>query len=79
MGRRLLRPSRPGRASDQGREERNLAILITGCDFHTRYKQIVMAEEKTGDLLVEQKLDHVSSEAQAFYRSLAGGPGIPKP
>jgi len=32
--------------------------LIIGCDFHTRYQQIAMAEETTGELLLEQRLDH---------------------
>ena len=45
-------------------------MLIIGCDFHTRYQQIAMAEESTGELLVERRLDHESGEAEAFYRSL---------
>ena len=45
-------------------------MLIIGCDFHTRYQQIAMAEDSTGELLVERRLDHESGEAQAFYRSL---------
>jgi transposase len=45
-------------------------MLIIGCDFHTRYQQIAMAREETGELLVERRLDHESGEAQAFYRSL---------
>jgi hypothetical protein len=28
-------------------------MLIIGCDFHTRYQQIAMAREETGELLVE--------------------------
>jgi len=28
-------------------------MLIIGCDFHTRYQQIAMAEETTGELLLE--------------------------
>ena len=48
-------------------------MLIIGCDFHTRYQQIAMAEDSTGELLVERRLDHESGEAQAFYR------GLPKP
>ena len=47
-------------------------MLIIGCDFHTCYQQIAMAEETTGELLVERRLDHESGEAQAFYRSLPG-------
>ena len=45
-------------------------MLIIGCDFHTRYQQIAMAEDSTGELLVERRLDHESGEAQVFYRSL---------
>ncbi len=45
-------------------------MLIIGCDFHTRYQQIAMAREETGELLAEQRLDHESGEAHAFYRSL---------
>ncbi len=47
-------------------------MLIIGCDFHTRYQQIAMAEETTGELLLEQRLDHESGAARAFYRSLQG-------
>jgi transposase len=47
-------------------------MLIIGCDFHTRYQQIAMAEDSTGELLVERRLDHQSGEAKAFYRSLQG-------
>lgn len=45
-------------------------MLIIGCDFHTRYQQIAMAEDSTGELLLERRLDHASGEAAAFYRSL---------
>jgi hypothetical protein len=47
-------------------------MLIIGCDFHTRYQQIAMAEDSTGELLTERRLDHESGEAEAFYRSLPG-------
>jgi len=47
-------------------------MLIIGCDFHTRYQQIAMVDEATGEL-VEQRLDHESGEAHTFYR------GLPKP
>ena len=47
-------------------------MLIIGCDFHTRYQQIAMADDETGELLLERRLDHESGEAQAFYRSLQG-------
>ena len=45
-------------------------MLIIGCAFHTRYQQIAMAREETGELLVERRLDHESGEARAFYCSL---------
>jgi transposase len=45
-------------------------MIIIGCDFHTRYQQIAMAREETGEVLVERRLDHESGEAHAFYRSL---------
>lgn len=45
-------------------------MLIIGCDFHTRYQQIAMAEDSTGELVVERRLDHESGEAESFYRSL---------
>lgn len=43
-------------------------MLIIGCDFHTRYQQIAMAEESTGELLCERRLEN--GEAEDFYRSL---------
>jgi hypothetical protein len=46
-------------------------MLIIGCDFHTRYQQIAMLEEATGEL-IERRLDHQSGEAQEFYRNLQG-------
>ena len=47
-------------------------MKIIGCDFHTRYQQIAMPDEDTGEL-IERRLDHESGEAQAFYRDLTGG------
>src|SRR5689334_10900229 len=47
-------------------------MLTIGCDSHTRYQQIAMAEDSTGELLAERRLDHESGEAEAFYRSLPG-------
>ncbi len=46
-------------------------MLIIGCDFHTRYQQIAMLDESTGEL-IERRLDHESGEAEVFYRSLQG-------
>jgi transposase len=44
-------------------------MIIIGCDFHTRYQQIAMANDETGELLLERRLDHESGEAHAFYRN----------
>ena len=46
-------------------------MKIIGCDFHTRYQQMAMLDEATGEL-IERRLDHASGEAQAFYRELQG-------
>ena len=45
-------------------------MMIIGCDFHTRYQQIAMLDEATGEL-VERRLDHESGEAHTFYRGLS--------
>ena len=45
-------------------------MLIIGCDLHTRYQQIAMAREATGELLVARRLEHGNGEAEAFYRGL---------
>jgi transposase len=47
-------------------------MLIIGCDFHTRYQQIAMMDDATGELL-ERRLEHENGEAEEFYR------GLPKP
>ncbi len=47
-------------------------MIIIRCDFHTRYQQIAMADDETGELLLERGLDHENGEAQSFYRSLQG-------
>ena len=39
-------------------------MKIVGCDLHTRYQQIAMLEEETGEL-VERRLEHESGEARA--------------
>jgi len=31
-------------------------MLIIGFDFHTRYQQIAMDEDESGELLLEQRL-----------------------
>lgn len=46
-------------------------MKIVGCDLHTRYQQIALLEEETGEL-VERRLEHESGEARAFYAGLEG-------
>ena len=43
-------------------------MMIIGCDSHTRYQQIAMMEEATGEL-AGRRLDHESGEARAFNRA----------
>lgn len=43
-------------------------MLIIGCDFHTRYQQIAMCNQDTGEI-TERRLDHLNGEAERFYRS----------
>ena len=46
-------------------------MKIVGCDLHTRYQQIAMLDEETGEM-VERRLEHASGEGRAFYASLQG-------
>ncbi len=46
-------------------------MKIVGCDLHTRYQQIAMLDNETGEL-VERRLEHASGEAKDFYTNLAG-------
>jgi transposase len=46
-------------------------MMIIGCDFHTRYQQIAMMDEATGEL-VERRLEHQNRQAELFYRELQG-------
>ena len=46
-------------------------MKIVGCDLHTRYQQIAMLDEETGEL-IERRLEHENGEARAFYGSLQG-------
>src|SRR5260370_20965276 len=45
-------------------------MKIIGCDLHTRYQQIAMLDQETGEL-IERRLEHASGEARAFYVALA--------
>lgn len=44
-------------------------MKIIGCDFRTRFQQIAMMDETTGELM-ERRLDHESREAQALHWDL---------
>ncbi len=46
-------------------------MKIVGCDLHTRYQQVAMLDDETGEL-VERRLEHGNGEAQAFYCHLSG-------
>jgi len=46
-------------------------MKIVGCDLHTRYQQIAMLDDETGEL-VERRLEHANGEARAFYAELSG-------
>jgi hypothetical protein len=46
-------------------------MKIVGCDLHTRYQQIAMLDQETGELM-ERRLEHESGEARAFYAALLG-------
>jgi transposase len=45
-------------------------MKIVGCDLHTRYQQVAMLEQETGEL-IERRLEHESGEARAFYAALS--------
>ena len=44
-------------------------MLIIGCDYHPSWQQICWMETTTGET-GEQKLEHMSGEAERFYRQL---------
>lgn len=46
-------------------------MKIVGCDLHTRYQQIAMLDDETGEL-VERRLEHANGEAKQFYTNLRG-------
>jgi transposase len=45
-------------------------MKIVGCDLHTRYQQIALLDQETGEL-IERRLEHESGEARAFYAALS--------
>ena len=44
-------------------------MLIIGCDLHTRFQQIAMLDNETGEV-VEKRLEHENGEAKRFYEGL---------
>jgi transposase len=46
-------------------------MLLIGCDYHTRFQQIAMADTSTGEM-TERRLEHANGEARKFYASLPG-------
>ena len=48
-------------------------MKIVGCDLHTRYQQIAMLDEETGELM-ERRLEHDSGEARSLLHR-SGGSG----
>jgi transposase len=56
---------------DQGSEERSRAMIIIGCDFHTRFQQIAMVDPTTGEM-IERRPEHENGEAEKFYSALSG-------
>jgi len=45
-------------------------MKIVGCDLHTRYQQVAMLEQETGEWM-ERRLEHENGEARAFYAALS--------
>jgi transposase len=46
-------------------------MLIIGCDYHPSWQQICWLDTLTGETQ-EKKLEHMSGEAERFYRGLPG-------
>ena len=44
-------------------------MLIIGCDFHSRFKQITLLDTEAGEG-EERRLEHENGEARAFYAGL---------
>ena len=45
-------------------------MKIVGCDLHTRYQQVALLDQETGEL-IERRLEHESGEARSFYAALS--------
>jgi transposase len=46
-------------------------MKIVGCDLHTRYQQIAMLDNETGELM-ERRREHANGESKQFYAQLSG-------
>lgn len=44
-------------------------MIIIGCDFHTRFQQIAMLDQATGEI-TEHRLEHENGAAEKFYATL---------
>jgi hypothetical protein len=44
-------------------------MILTGCDFHTRFQQVAMLDRTTGEI-TEQRLEHEKGTAERFYATL---------
>jgi hypothetical protein len=42
-------------------------MMTIGCDFHTRYQQIAMLDQTTGEL-TERRLEHERAGGQPYHR-----------
>jgi hypothetical protein len=50
-------------------------MLILGCDLLSRYQQIAMAQDETGELLLERRLDHESGDSRVRGSPMIGSHG----
>jgi hypothetical protein len=53
----------------EGSEERSRAMIIIGCDFHTRFQKIAMVDTEIGEI-TKRRLEHGNGEARAFCAAL---------
>jgi|SRR5579875_1490352 len=51
------------------RRNRDIIIIIIGCDFHTSFEHIAPLDMGTGEVIAK-RLDHESGEAKRFYEGL---------
>jgi hypothetical protein len=58
-----------GKTDQSKRKSRDM--WIRGCDFHSRFQQMVMLDSESGEF-EERRLDPLKGEVRAFYSSLTG-------